>query len=88
MNSSKTVIANFELIIIDEVTAEAAPDQANQEETEETEVIDEILDLPLPEAGPAAEEESLPQTGGLPFGVVSLFGTALTGFGVFLKKRK
>ena len=47
-----------------------------------------ILDEAVPEAAPEdITDEELPQTGGIPVEVMSLFGTALMGVGLKLRKR-
>ena len=86
MNSDKTVTANFELIVPEEEVPEATP-----EVTPEAPAVDEeILDTDIPEAGPSEdiEDEALPQTGGIPMGMMSLAGLSLAGFGMVLRKKK
>lgn len=85
MNSDKTVVANFELI----VEEEPVPEAPVEEPTEELE-IEEILDEEITESAPidVIEDEQLPQTGGIPMSALSVMGLALSGLGVKLRRRK
>lgn len=79
MNMDKTVTATF----ID------IPPIEPPEEPEEPE--EEILDVePIPEAAPEEDivDEELPETGGVPFSVLSMAGLGIIGTGVKLRKKR
>jgi len=88
MNESKTVTANFALIVIDEDVAEAAD---ATEEALSTEVTSDEEATPatiLDETTPEEVVEALPETSGVAAPLFYAFGTALAGLGLTLKKRK
>lgn len=88
MNESKTVTANFELIIEDEIVAQS-PDVAEEvtsvEQDNAVEVVTEVI---LDETTPEEAAVTLPETSGVAAPIFYAMGTAIVGFGLTLKKRK
>jgi len=82
MNSDKTLVANFGLPeVADEVIPEA-------EVTPEV-VVEPILDEVTPEAvSDVLADATLPETGGIPASLISIFGFGLSSVGLAIKKRK